>query len=153
MTKQSVWDNSFIEVAKTLAKLSHCMSRKVCALAVKNNRIICTGINGTVKGALNCDDLFAYVDETNREQHHKWSLVNEVHAEANLVAEANKNGISLEGSTIYLTLSPCNTCCLLLASVGVKRIMYLEKYDKCDLQTGFNILKNLNIEVEQLTND
>ena len=146
---QKLWDELFLKIAKDIAKMSHCVSKQVCALAVKNNRIICTGINGTVKGATNCDELF---DRNNfdREEHHKWSLNNEVHAEANLVAEANKNGTILKDSTIYLTLSPCNTCCLLLASVGVSRIVYAEEYDKSNLEDVKNILKNLNIELSQL---
>jgi dCMP deaminase len=51
-----------------------------------------------------------------------------VHAEQNAVAQAAMNGVSTEGSTVYITLSPCCVCFKLLANSGVVRIVFSEQY-------------------------
>jgi dCMP deaminase len=48
----------FKDIAERFSQESHCLSKQVAALAVKNGRIIGTGINGTVAGDVNCDEYF-----------------------------------------------------------------------------------------------
>lgn len=127
-------DETFIEVAKTISKLSHCRSYQVGAVIVKNGRILSTGYNGTPSGHQNCDDLFPSKHDPlfDREAHHKFSELYEIHAEQNSVAYASRYGISLEGSTVYCTLQPCMTCAKILVAVGIVRIVYADVYDKTD---------------------
>ena len=144
----------FSDIAKRFAAESHCISRKVAAIAVKDNRIVATGINGTPEGTCNCDEHWEkqykdgndfadglsfdkafslwITDNDFREMHHVWSKENEMHAEQNLVSHAARKGIPLEGSTVYVTLSPCIDCAKLLIGVKPAKIVYLEKYDKSD---------------------
>lgn len=143
----SMKDQFFIEVIELLKKESKCVSRKVAALIVKDGRIISTGYNGTLSRTPNCCDFFD-ADSFDREAHHAWSLKNEIHAEQNAIAVAAKNGISLDGCTCYSSLQPCNTCLLLLAQTGIKRIVYVEPYDKSDYhQDILTALKTLNVEL------
>lgn len=148
--KQHKWDLKFLEIAECMAQMSHCQSRKVCAIAVRDNRIIATGINGTIEGQLNCDEVFINgVNESNRAEHHEWSLKYELHAEANLISESAKNGIKLSGSTIYVTLQPCKQCTLYLTSLGVSRVVYLNSYDKGDKDFSYTILKQAGVLLSQ----
>jgi dCMP deaminase len=67
-----------------------------------------------------------------------------LHAEENAILDAAKNGKKLEGSTMYITCSPCKRCSNMIAQVGIKKVVYMEDYK--DL-TGIDFLKSLNIEV------
>jgi len=44
------------------------------------------------------------------------------HAEASIIAEAAKRGISLEGADLYVTVFPCPPCSKLVASSGIKTL-------------------------------
>lgn len=165
MNKQKRKNNLFKDIVLRFAEESHCESKKVAALAVKNGRIIATGINGSITGLTNCDDYWKKqhkiqkipVDYLNwiqtkewREQHHIWSNLNEVHAEQSLIAEAAKNGnTSLADIDIYVSLQPCIHCTKLLAALTPKRIFYVNEYDKGDSYTKI-LLKDAGIILEKI---
>jgi len=114
-------DQYFMDLAIATSKRSTCDRAMVGAVAVKDNRIIATGYNGSPKGWTHCDDG-------------KHLLVNDhcvrtVHAEMNIICQAAKFGISLEGATIYCTHSPCYQCIKHLENAGIKNIIYLEYKD------------------------
>ncbi len=126
----------FLDILDRIAQESHCARRKVACLAVKDNRIIATGINGTPPGMENCDKHFQKWDKNSekfKREHHEWCLTRELHSEENLIAYAAKNGICLEGCDIYISLAPCISCTRLLAALKPKRIFYKEVYDKSDV--------------------
>lgn len=123
-------DDAFLDVAERLAQLSKCQSKKVCALAVRNGRIVGTGLNGTIEGWLNCCDVFPNgVNEVNRLEHRAWSAMNEIHAEESLIGDMAARGGGLQGCTIYVNLQPCQKCSLYLTRVGAQRIVYRNEYD------------------------
>ena len=137
MSKQEQWDNTFLDVCEAFAKHSACVSFQVAAVAVQDGRIVATGINGTPSGYCNCNNslLDHNKDGFNRELHHQWSLVHEVHSEQNLIATAAKNGIQLSKSTVYVTMTPCTDCMKLMIAAGIKRIVYRRQYDKSNPQS------------------
>jgi dCMP deaminase len=51
-----------------------------------------------------------------------------VHAEANAIIQAAKNGVSIDGATIYTTASPCWPCFKLIGNAGLVRIVFGEFY-------------------------
>ena len=116
------WQDTFIEVAKVISKRSKDPRTKVGAVLVKNNCIIGTGYNGDPRN-------FKY--EFNWETEEKYDYV--IHAEMNAIANACYNGCEVKDSEIYVTLSPCNKCILLLTQFGVKRVYFLEKYKDFEL--------------------
>lgn len=150
--KQNKLDKIFMNVAVEFSEMSHCVSYKVGAVAVKDNRIVATGINGTPKGMINCDDIFlGYNLETDRENHYKWSLTHEIHAEMNIIIFCAKNGIELNGATIYSTVQPCQECMKNLLQSGIVRIIYKYPYDKAiGSEYIQEYLKQNNIIVEKL---
>ena len=140
------WDKTFLETADNIAKAhSKCMSKKVCAIAVRDNRIIATGINGTPPGQLNCCDVFPSVTEENRAQHREWSALNELHAEHNLLNTAAREGISIKGAVLYVNLQPCKVCSILLTGSGIERICYLTPYDFGDEEQNARIIGSAGI--------
>jgi dCMP deaminase len=126
-------DTVFINIAKETSTLSHCVRSKVGAVLVKNGNIISFGYNGTPSGMDNACEK----DNV--------TLAHVIHAECNAILKAAKTGNSVDGSTLYLTLSPCLDCSKLILQSGIKRVVYLTKYRNSE---GIDFL-NQFIQVEQ----
>ena len=154
----------FSDLVTRYAAESHCLSKKVAAIAVKNGHVVATGINGTLPGKINCDEYFkwyhAYYNiqieysewittKEWRDIHHEWSNINEVHAEMQLVSQAAKEGINLSGSDIYVSMEPCMYCTKLLATLDLHAIYYINSYDKT-LDATRQFAKEIGIIFEQL---
>jgi dCMP deaminase len=140
-------DKIYLEMAETMAKMSKCQSRKVAAIAVRNGKIIATGINGSLPGAMNCNERFPNgVNKSNRDEHHRWSNKYEHHAEFNLMIDFMKSAQTIEGCTIYINLQPCSGCSKLLSALPIKRIVYNKEYDFGDLQYTKAMFEEANIE-------
>jgi dCMP deaminase len=131
--KQKKLDEVYINVAKQISTLSHCVRSKVGAVLVKEGNIIAFGYNGTPSGMDNCCER----DNV--------TLPHVIHAEVNAVLKAARTGAAVDGSTLYLTLSPCLDCSKLILQAGIKRVVYLETYRNLD---GPNFLKQF-IPVEK----
>lgn len=129
MPTQQVWDLKFLKIAAEFADLSNCISHKVGAVCTKNNRVIVTGYNGTPPGYINCCN---YHSGRSIADHHSWSNIYEVHAEANIINFAAKHGIALDGCTLYCTLEPCCDCTKNLITAGIQRIVYSNDYRRMD---------------------
>ena len=130
------FDRSYLEMARIWAGNSYCTRRKVGALIVKDRMIISDGYNGTPSGFENvCEDengvTKPYV----------------LHAEANAISKVAKSGNSSEGSTLYVTASPCIECAKLIIQAGIKRVVYKDEYRLTD---GIDLLKRAGIEVEKV---
>lgn len=119
-----------MEIATTIAKMSKCVSFKVGAILVKDSRIISTGYNGTPKGFINCEEMFKNYDKSQRDMHHNFSEMFEIHAELNAILCAASYGISINGCDLYCTLHPCNDCLKMICNSGIKNIFYKDNYDK-----------------------
>ena len=145
------WDKTFIEIADLYATHSTCAKYHVGAVLVKDRRIVSTGYNGVVSGQKHCNEVFKNInfkeDKKASELHHEWSLKNELHAEQNCIACAAKNGISTEGTTIFINLQPCLSCAKLIVAAGIKRVVYKEPYLR--EQESIEFLRNAGIEVCQ----
>lgn len=156
--------STVLQIAYLVSQESKCCSWKVGAVIEKNGRIISTGYNGSPAGGVNCCDHAAEQNWTkivtdparmthkiilakeHREAHSAWSKVNEIHAELNAILFAARNGSSIEGATMYVTLSPCPDCAKAIAQSGIKKLVYCETYDK-NIPGWDDILKSAGIEV------
>lgn len=135
-SKKAAVDRRYARMALIWAENSYCERRKVGALVVKNNMIISDGYNGTPTGFENvCED------ENNASKPYV------LHAEANAITKLARSSNSSEGSTLYVTASPCIECAKLIIQSGIKRVIYTEKYRLTD---GIDLLKRAGIEVEYL---
>src|SRR6056300_1668076 len=109
-SKQRKYDIAYLKMAQEWAKLSHCKRKQVGALIVKDKMIISDGYNGTPTGFENlCEDE----DNTT-----KWYVL---HAEANAIMKVASSTQSCKGSTLYITMSPCQQCSKLIHQSGITR--------------------------------
>jgi dCMP deaminase len=114
-----------MNLATDLAQRSHCVKAQVGAVLTKDTRIISIGYNGPPAGTHNCDEEFPDVG-CPRDSKNSCSLA--LHAEENAILYAVKNGATLEGATLYLTLSPCISCARLIFSSGIKKVWFKNSY-------------------------
>lgn len=124
MSKLS-FDEIYMELAENLASRSHCVKAKVGAVLTKDTRIISLGYNGPPAGTHNCDEEWPGVG-CPRDSKGSCSLA--LHAEQNAILYAAKSNVSLEGSTLYVTLSPCISCARVIYTLGVKRVYFKDSY-------------------------
>ena len=131
---KSAVDYRYLRMARIWAENSYCKRRQVGALVVKDKMIISDGYNGTPSGFENvCEDeegiTKPYV----------------LHAEANAITKLARSGNNSEGSTLYVTASPCIECAKLIIQAGIRRVVYAEKYRLTD---GTDLLTRAGVEVE-----
>ena len=121
------WDKYFMGVALLSAKRSKDPSTQVGACIVNEDlRIIGIGYNGLPRGCE--DDVFPWGKTDPNPLNNKYPYV--VHAEPNAILNSTT---SLKGSTLYVTLFPCNECTKLIIQSGIRHIIYLEdKYHDRD---------------------
>lgn len=101
-------------------------------MIVKDKMIISDGYNGTPSGFPNvCED----------ETDHTFPYV--LHAEANAITKVARSNNSSEGSTLYVTASPCIECSKLIIQAGIKRVVFSELYRMSD---GLDLLHRAGIE-------
>ena len=138
-TKQLRYDKAYLRMASEWGKLSHCIRKQVGAIIVKDRMIISDGYNGSPTGFDNyCEDEEGYT---------KWYVL---HAEANAILKVASSTQSCEGSTLYITLSPCKECSKLVHQAGIKRVVYKDGYKD---NSGIKFLEKAGIEVIQLQDD
>jgi dCMP deaminase len=119
------FESIFMNLASDLAQRSHCVKAQVGAVLTKDTRIISIGYNGPPAGTHNCDVEFP---ETGCPRDSKNSCSLALHAEENAILYAVKNGSSLDGATLYLTLSPCISCARIIYSTGIKKVWFKNSY-------------------------
>ena len=70
-----------------------------------------------------------------------------LHAETNAIAFAARAGVSVEGCTMYCSLSPCINCAKVIVNSGIKKLKYLEEYRD---PSGLKLLRKAGITIEQV---
>ncbi len=130
--KQSILDKRYLRMAAIWAENSYCQRRKVGAILVKDKMIISDGFNGTPAG-------FENVCETPEGVTKPYVL----HAEANAISKVARSNNSSEGSTLYITASPCLECAKLIIQAGIRRVVFNDLYRLCD---GIDLLRRAGVE-------
>lgn len=106
--------------ALLIASRSSCERLHVgCVLVSANpypNRIIAAGYNGFLPGLPHVSRV--------RDDHEMAT----VHAEQNAISDAARRGVSVNGSTAYVTHLPCINCTKILIASGIARILYRHAY-------------------------
>jgi dCMP deaminase len=157
-SKRKSWDRYFLDIVGMVATRATCDRGKAGCIITKNNRIIVTGYVGSPSGLPHCDDIGhlmrKVIDENGLESMH---CVRTVHAEQNAICQAARNGISIEGGTLYCKMEPCRTCAMLIINCGIKRVVCEKKYHKAkDTREMFKdagiSLEVINDEIEKYDN-
>ena len=134
--KQEAIDKRYLKMARIWASNSYCKRRQVGALLVKDKMIISDGYNGTPAGF-----------ENECEEDNDTTKTYVLHAEANAITKVAKSNNSSEGSTLYITTSPCMECSKLIIQSGIIRVVYQEKYRITD---GLDLLERAKIDLVHL---
>jgi len=123
------WDAYFMEVMEAISKRATCdRGRSGCVIA-KDNQLLVTGYVGSPIGLPHCDEVghqmkkMLHADESITEH-----CVRTVHAEQNAICQAAKNGVSIDGATLYCRMTPCRVCAMLIINCGIKRVVCERKY-------------------------
>ncbi len=138
-SKRSTWENYFMRIAQQVATRSTCNRKHIGAVIVRDKTILSTGYNGSIRGLAHCDDLGHMMENGH--------CVRTVHAEANAIAQAAKNGVNVNQSEIYITASPCWTCFKLVANAGIIKVVYGEFYRD---ERIFEAAKQADIQLKHL---
>ena len=140
-----------MQLAESLAQRSHCVRAQVGAVLTKDTRIVSLGYNGPPAGTHNCDEVWPQ-DGCPKDSKGSCSLA--LHAEQNAILYAAKNNVTIEGSTLYVTLSPCISCARVIYTTGIKKVFYLNSYaefKKMSVDEGVEFLKKFGVEVIQFS--
>ena len=114
------WHEYFMNIAEQVATRSTCGRKHVGAVIVRDRTILSTGYNGSLRGAPHCEEVGHDMENDH--------CVRTVHAEANAVAQAAKQGVRIDEAEIYVTASPCLTCFKLVANAGIRKVFFKEFY-------------------------
>lgn len=130
-------DEMFMAMAYLVAARSTCNRGHVGAVIVDDRRPVSIGYNGAPPGMKHCTEVGCDPPD---------GCERTIHAEANSIAWAARRGISLEGTTMYATHSPCRMCASLIIAAGISHFVYDQEYRLGRL----DMLDAVNIEVTWL---
>ena len=120
LTLSNKWNKRYLELAERVSSWSKDPSRQIGAVAVgSKGQVLAQGFNGFPRGIVDTADRYA-----NREIKYKYV----VHAEMNVIYNATYNGVSLDGSTLYVSGLPvCSDCAKGIIQVGISRVVMKEQ--------------------------
>lgn len=122
-------DEYFLKVASVVAERSTCRRHHIGAVAVRDKHMLATGYNGAPSSLKDCLELGCLRDELGIASGTRHEICRGIHAEQNVIVQASLHGVSLEGSTIYATHTPCNLCAKMLTNAKIKRYVSFGEYN------------------------
>jgi dCMP deaminase len=140
MAKRMDWDTYFMRIAREVAGRSTCDRKHVGAVIVRDRNILSTGYNGSISGMPHCDDVGHMMESDH--------CVATIHAEANAILQAAKNGVMINGASLYVNASPCWNCFKLIANAGIRRVYYGAFYRD---ERIFSVAAQIGIELVDLS--
>jgi len=140
MSQRVGWHEYFMNIARQAASRSTCSRKNVGAVIVRDKTILSTGYNGSIRGMPHCDEVGHDMENDH--------CVATIHAEANAIIQAAKNGVRIEDGELYTTASPCWNCFKLIANSGIRRIYFGEFYRD---EKSVKVARQLGIELIDLS--
>ena len=144
IVKRPSLDEYFLKVAAVVAERSTCRRHHVGAVAVKDKHILATGYNGAPAGLKDCLELGCLRDEQSIPSGERHEICRAIHAEQNVIIQAALHGVSLEGSTVYATHTPCVLCAKMLTNARIKRFVSFGRYND---DAFINLFRETDIQV------
>jgi dCMP deaminase len=145
LPKRPDFDEYCLKIASVVAERSTCRRHHMGAIAVRDKHILTTGYNGAPAGAKDCLELGCLRDEMGIESGTRQEICRAIHAEQNVIIQAGLHGVSLEGSTVYCTHTPCVLCAKMLVNARIARFVTFGKYND---DRFIEIFKEAGIEVD-----
>ena len=128
-----------MDIARVVASRATCDRKHVGALIVRDRTILSSGYNGSIRGMPHCSEVGHMMEDGH--------CVATIHAESNAILQAAKNGVHIDGGTVYVTASPCWSCFKHIANSGLRRIVFGEFYRDPRI---FDVARRLGIDLAHL---
>ncbi|MFC2171460.1 cytidine/deoxycytidylate deaminase family protein [Acidobacteriota bacterium] len=139
MDKRVGWNQYFMNIAKEVATRSTCDRLRVGCVIARDKTILSTGYNGSIRGRPHCDEVGHEMEGGH--------CVATIHAEANAIIQAAKNGVCIDGAELYTTASPCFNCFKMIANAGIRRIYYGQFYRE---ERSIRVAKEIGLELVEV---
>ena len=159
-----------MSVVDAISQRSTCNRGRPGCVFVKDNQILSTGYAGSPPGFPHCGEEGHYIEThiqkmsplnleeyvgdvliSVKKENISWHCIRTIHAEQNAILQAAKRGVSLQGSTVYVSMTPCRTCAMMLISVGVAEVIAGKMYQKA--QESIDMFAYANIPLYHLDTD
>ncbi len=134
-------EDLYMGIANLFSKRSTCRRLQVGCTIVKDGRVICSGYNGSLKSNTSIGDVCRCSPDT--------PCSKAIHAEANAISFAAKQGIKLDGAFLYCTHSPCLKCAELIIQAGIKVVQYGEVFRD---REGLDLLMTNGVNINKYEN-
>lgn len=125
-----------MRMAEVTALRGTCERLQVGAVIARDGRSISTGYNGNVSRVAHCK----HDDDT--------PCSTAMHAEANALIYAARNGVATSDAHLYTTHMPCYDCARLIINAGITKVFFSIPYRK---REGVELLTNAGVEVFRLS--
>jgi len=126
-----------MRVATVISSRGTCTRAYVGAVIAIEGRVISMGYVGAPSGMPHCIEVGDEIGEDG-------GCIRTVHAEANAIAWAARNGFGTEEAELFCTHEPCLACAKLIVNAGITRVVYEHPYRKHD---GITLLNDAGIEI------
>ena len=109
-----------MNIAQEVATRSTFDRKYIGSVIVRDKTILSTGYNGSIRGLPHCDEAGHEMENGH--------CIRTIHAEANAIVQAARNGVNIDGGEIFVTASPCYNCFKMIANAGIRKIYFGEFY-------------------------
>ena len=148
-SKRPSWDEYFLEMTQLVSKRSTCLRRQIGAVVVQDKKILATGYNGAPSGLAHCLDIGCLRAKLKIPSGERHELCRGLHAEQNAIIQASLHGVSIKGSSLFLTNHPCIICAKMLINAGIRNIVISEGYPD---QMAMDFLREGRVSVKIVHN-
>ncbi len=114
------WEGYFLAMADLVALRSTCLRRQVGAVLVRDERVIATGYNGSLRGQPHCTEVGCLMVDGHCKR--------TVHAELNALLQCAFHGAASRGGTLFTTSFPCLDCAQAIVQAGVETVVFRDLY-------------------------
>lgn len=124
------WDEYFLGLLEPLSKRATCdRGRSASVIVSPHHTILTTGYVGSPPGQPHCDQVGHLMKTvTHEDGHQSQHCMRTLHAEENAVLQAAKDGVRLEGATMYTKMVPCYNCAMRIVRVGIAKLVAQKRY-------------------------
>jgi len=145
-------DEYFLGLLESIAKRATCdRGRSGAVIVSPHHTILATGYVGSPPGQPHCDDvghmMRTVIDEKGNQSQH---CVRTLHAEENAILQCAKDGVKIEGATLYCKMVPCYNCAMRIVRVGIKRVVAQKRYHADELSV--KLFKDAGVELHVIDN-
>ena len=144
-------DEYFMDICRVVGEKGTCDRGRSGCIIVKNGQVISTGFVDAPRGSKKCDEVWHQIWEVTKDTNETTKhCMRNCCAELNAIANASRQGISLEGATLYTKMTPCYVrhCAHLIISCGITRVVCEKKFH--DAKLSEEAFKNAGVELTYL---